>query len=436
MSEERNGMNVLIVGGGGREHAIAWKIAQSPRAGKLYAAPGNAGMAAVAECVNVSAEDIAGLAAFAAEREVALTIVGPEAPLVAGITDLFASRSLGIFGFGRGAAKLEGSKVWAKEFMRRHGIPTGGFAVCADSGAAFSAISRAEPPFVIKADGLAAGKGVIIARTQDEARAAIELMMLRREFGAAGERIVIEEYLEGPEVSILSLFDGKTYRLFAPSQDHKRARDNDLGPNTGGMGAYAPVPALAPGMLERIRSAIIEPTFEGMREDGIACAGALYFGVMLTADGPMVLEYNCRFGDPETQAVLPLYEGDLLDALEAAAAGELDRVAFAGGSRAAACVVVASGGYPGTYRKGFEISGLEEAADRGCLVFHAGTALRGDAVVTAGGRVLGVTAVADDLAAAIENAYRGVGAIRFEGAFSRSDIGKRALSPGGRKEQR
>jgi len=429
-------MKVLIVGGGGREHAIAWKIAQSPELGELYAAPGNAGIAAVAECVGVRSDDTAGLLAFAEENGVDLTIVGPEAPLVAGIVDLFSARGLEVFGFGRDGARLEGSKVWAKEFMRRHGIPTARFAACDDAASALAAIERGTPPFVVKADGLAAGKGVIVAATRGEAREAIELVMLKREFGAAGNRLVVEEFLEGPEVSILSLFDGAAYRLFAPSQDHKRALDGDRGPNTGGMGAYAPVPALSPAMLERIRASIIEPTFEGMRADGIAGAGILYFGLMLTEEGPKVLEYNCRFGDPETQAVLPLFDGDLLAAIDAAARGELDRAAFSNSPLSAACVVVASEGYPGSYRTGFEIAGLDEAERRGCVVFHAGTALRDGAIVTAGGRVLGVTAVAPGLGEAIAKAYRGVDAVRFEGAFRRGDIGARALVTGERKEQR
>lgn len=429
-------MRVLVIGGGGREHAIAWKLSQSPRLAKLYAAPGNAGIARVAECVPVGADDAQRLLDFALEKRIDLTVVGPEAPLVAGIADRFSARGLGIFGFSGAGARLEGSKVWAKEFMRRHGVPTAGFTVCEGADAAFAAIERTPTPLVLKADGLAAGKGVIIAATRGEAREAVSLVMVKKEFGTAGNRLVVEEYLEGAEVSILALFDGSTYRLFAPSQDHKRALDGDRGPNTGGMGAYAPVPDFTADALGRVRAEIIEPTFKGMRADGIAGAGILYFGLMLSAGGPKVLEYNCRFGDPETQAVLPLFDGDLLETIDAATRGELDRVPFACGPRAAACVVVASGGYPGPYRTGFEIEGLDEAERRGCVVFHAGTALRGGSVVTAGGRVLGVTAVASGLAEAIGAAYRGVEAIRFEGARSRSDIGARALSGSGRKEQR
>ncbi len=429
-------MNILIVGSGGREHAIAWKAAQSGAVKKIYAAPGNAGIAGVAECVPLGAERMEDLLAFALERSIDLTIVGPEAPLVAGIVDLFTARGLRIFGFTKEGAKLEGSKVWAKEFMRRHRIPTGGFEAYDDAGAAVAAIDRGAPPFVIKADGLAAGKGVVIAGTREEARSAVDLMLVRREFGDAGSRLVVEEFLSGPEVSILSICDGSTYRLFAPSQDHKRALDGDRGPNTGGMGAYAPVPALSADLMERIRGEIVEPTFSGMRKEGIAGAGVLYFGLVLTAQGPKVLEYNCRFGDPETQAVLPLFEGDLVETMFAATEGSLDRRSFSNGAGAAACVVVASGGYPGPYRKGFAVSGLDEAAQRGCIVFHAGTALRDGAVVTAGGRVFGVTAVAADLRRAIEKAYRGVEAIRFEGAFARSDIGRRALGEAAGKEHR
>jgi phosphoribosylamine--glycine ligase len=434
MRREPSPMKILIIGSGGREHAIAWKVAQSPLAEKVYAAPGNAGIADCAECVPLGAERVEDLLAFALEKRIDLTVVGPEAPLVAGIVDRFSSRGLRIFGFGKDGAKLEGSKIWAKEFMRRHGIPTGDFAVFDHPEAAGAAVERAAPPFVIKADGLAAGKGVFIARTREEAREAIELVMVRREFGEAGARLVIEEFLTGAEASILSMFDGSTYRLFAPSQDHKRALDGDRGPNTGGMGAYAPVPALSPALQERIRTEIVEPTFAGMRKEGIAGAGVLYFGLMLTEEGPKVLEYNCRFGDPETQVILSLFEGDLVETIVAATEGSLAGRPFSNASGAAACVVIASGGYPGSCQKGFTVTGLDEAARRGCIVFHAGTALREGTVVTAGGRVFGVTAVGTDLREAIRRAYRGVEAIQFEGAFSRRDIGMRALEETGGKE--
>jgi len=420
-------MKVLVIGGGGREHALAWKIARSPGVETIYAAPGNAGIAGVAECVPVGAGDLEGLCALAIEKGVDLTVVGPEAPLVAGIADLFRRKGLRIFGFTGDGARLEGSKVWAKEFMKRHRIPTGAFAVCDDPAGALEALEAGSPPFVIKADGLAAGKGVIIATTTGAARVAIEKIMVERAFGEAGERIIVEEFLSGEEISVLSIFDGETYRLFAPSQDHKRAYDNDEGPNTGGMGAYAPVPIVDDELAGLIGREIIEPTFDGMRAEGIAGAGVLYFGLIVTPDGPKVLEYNCRFGDPETQVILPLFDGDLAEAIFAATERRLDEVPFMSGARAAACVVVASGGYPGDYTKGYEIEGIGKAGETGCTVFHAGTAMKNGTVVTAGGRVLGVTAVAPQLEEALRTAYRGVDAIRFTGCFSRTDIGKRGL---------
>jgi len=422
-------MKVLVVGSGGREHALVWKIAQSPQVEAVYAAPGNPGIAELAECVAVGPDDIGALAGFAAERGIDLTVVGPEAPLVAGIVDLFTSKGLRIFGFDRKGARLEGSKVWAKEFMERHGIPTGGFSIFSEAGAALDAIAAGKPPFVVKADGLAAGKGVIIASDAAEARAAVELVMKKREFGSAGDRIVLEEFLTGDEISVLALFDGASYRLFVPSQDHKRAYDGDEGPNTGGMGAYAPVPLYDEALAVRVKREIVEPTFEGMKREGMAGAGVLYFGLIITRDGPKVLEYNCRFGDPETQVILPLFDGDLAEAMFEAASGNLDAVRFENGAGAAACVVVASGGYPGPYTKGYPIEGLEEARRRGCVVFHAGTVAKGGAVLTSGGRVLGVTAVRPTLRGALDTAYRGVGAVRFADCFYRRDIGKKGLLP-------
>jgi len=420
-------MNVLVIGGGGREHALVWKIAQSSLVTRIYAAPGNAGIAGLAECVSVAAEDLDGLLKLAVEKKIDLTVVGPEAPLVAGIVDLFSSKGLRVFGFDQKGARLEGSKVWAKEFMKKNGIPTGGFRVFGNAGAALKAIDTQSAPYVIKADGLAAGKGVIIAQTAREARFAIELIMKRRDFGAAGERIVMDDFLVGDEISILALFDGASHRLFAPSQDHKRAFDGDEGPNTGGMGAYAPVPVYTAELAARVEKEIIQPTFEGMNAEGVTGAGVVYFGIMVTKEGPKVLEYNCRFGDPETQAILPLFKGDLAQVMFEAAAGNLAGVSFENSGEAAACVVIAAGGYPGSYQKGYTVEGLEEARDRGCVVFHAGTALKDGAVVTSGGRVLGVTAAAPTLQAALDTVYRGVDAIRFTGCFSRRDIGKKGL---------
>ncbi|MBN2185548.1 MAG: phosphoribosylamine--glycine ligase [Candidatus Krumholzibacteriota bacterium] len=420
-------MKVLVIGSGGREHTIAWKIDQSEKVDKIYAAPGNAGMKDIAECVPVDAEDKHALARFALEKEIDLTVVGPEGPLVSGIVDLFNEKGLRIFGFGSKGALLEGSKVWAKQFMGRYRIPTGGFTAFDEHCFAQEAIDDGSPPFVIKADGLAAGKGVIICNSHAEARDAVDRMMKRSDFGKAGQRIIIEEYLEGPEISILAVFDGKDYRLFVPSQDHKRAFDNDEGPNTGGMGAYAPVPFLDHELSEKIRIEIIERTFNGIQQEKIKGAGLVYFGIILTEAGPKVLEYNCRFGDPETQVILPLFNGDLFEVLYEAVMQNLDTVDFENSTDSCACVVIASGGYPGEYKKGYEISGLKEADDRGCIIFHAGTAIDKGRTVTAGGRVLGVTAVARTLEDALNKTYNGVEIIKFKDCFSRTDIGKKGL---------
>jgi phosphoribosylamine--glycine ligase len=420
-------MKVLVIGSGGREHTLVWKIAQSSNVKKIYAAPGNAGMAELAECMPVGVDDHGGLLSLAEERDIDLTIVGPEAPLVDGIVDLFTSNGKRIFGFDSKGAQLEGSKIFAKEFMSRHGVPTGGFDVFSDPNEVLKVIEEREPPFVLKADGLAAGKGVIIAESRRDALIAVTKIMKEKAFGSAGDRIVLEEFLEGQEISILALFDGETYRLFVPSQDHKRAQDGDEGPNTGGMGAYAPVPVADAAFLERVRIEVAEPTFEGMGKDGFTGAGVVYFGLILTDDGPKVLEYNCRFGDPETQVILPLFEGDLAEVMFAATERKLGDVPFESSGSSAACIVMASGGYPGSYEKGFPIDGLEEARKRDCIVFHAGTRIDSGRVVTAGGRVLGVTAVAKSLEGALDKAYNGVEAISFEKAFHRTDIGRKGL---------
>ncbi|MBN1164704.1 MAG: phosphoribosylamine--glycine ligase [Candidatus Krumholzibacteriota bacterium] len=421
-------MKVLVIGGGGREHALVWKMSQSPMVDEIFAAPGNAGMAEISQCIPLPGSDHKALMRLAAENDIDLTVVGPEAPLVSGIVDLFTENGLRIFGFDRRGALLEGSKVWAKEFMRKYKIPTGSFRAFDDPGAAQDALDLSSPPFVIKADGLAAGKGVLICRTVEDARGAIHRIMREKAFGPAGARIVLEEFLEGPEVSILALFDGKDYRLFVPSQDHKRAYDGDKGPNTGGMGAYAPVPILDKKLEERIRIEIIEPTLDGIQSEDISGAGVIYFGLIITEEGPRVLEYNCRFGDPETQVILPLLKADLFEVLYEASAGNLDSVDFENSGDACACVVVAAGGYPGEYTKGVEITGLEKADEKGCIVFHAGTALQGGKVVNSGGRVLGVTAVARKLEDALAKAYSGVDVIKFKDCFSRRDIGKKGLT--------
>ncbi len=420
-------MKVLVLGSGGREHALIWKIAQSDKVDKIYAAPGNAGIAELAECVDISVNDKRKLMEFAGAKGIDLTVVGPEAPLVSGIVDLFVENGLRIFGFDGRGALLEGSKVWAKEFMRKYRIPTGGFAAFNNHCEAQNAVDAGKPPFVVKADGLAAGKGVIICETREKARGAIEKMMKEKELGEAGSRVIIEEYLEGPELSILAVFDGRDYRLFAPSQDHKRVFDDDKGPNTGGMGAYSPVPWLDRGLSEKIRIEIIEPTLNGIQAEEITGAGVIYFGLMITREGPKVLEYNCRFGDPETQAILPLFKGDLFEVLFEATGSNLESVDFENSADSCACVVIASGGYPGPYGKGYRISGLEKADDTGCIVFHAGTAIRDGGFVNDGGRVLCVTAVARNLQDALEKAYRGVDLISFQDCFSRRDIGRKAL---------
>ena len=420
-------MKVLVIGGGGREHAIVWKLSQSPQVDTIYVAPGNAGMAGIGECVTIGPEDKKALFDFALEKEIDLTVVGPEAPLVTGIVDLFHGEGLRIFGFDSRGALLEGSKVWAKQFMEKYNIPTGGFTVFDNHCSAQNAIDAGRPPFVIKADGLAAGKGVLICRNVEEARQAVEMVMQERKFGAAGDRIVFEEFLEGPELSVLAVFDGKDYRLFVPSQDHKRAFDGDSGPNTGGMGAYAPVPVLDHALEEKIRIEIIERTLSGIQSEGIKGSSVVYFGLMLTSAGPKVLEYNCRFGDPETQVILPLLKTDMFEVLYGATENNLESVDFENSDEACTCVVIASGGYPGRYEKGLEITGIAEAEETGCTVFHAGTEIENGRTVTSGGRVLGVTAMAPTLREATDKAYTGVDKISFENCFSRRDIAWRAL---------
>ena len=420
-------MKILVVGGGGREHTIAWKLSRSSHVDTIYAAPGNAGIAGIGECVPIGADDNKGLLEFAREKKVDLTVVGPEAPLVSGIVDLFRQEGLRIFGFDSKGALLEGSKVWAKQFMEKYDIPTGEFAVFDNHCAAQNAIDAGKPPFVVKADGLAAGKGVLICKTIEEAREAVEMVMKQKKFGTAGDRIVFEEFLEGPELSVLAVFDGKDYRLFVPSQDHKRAFDGDKGPNTGGMGAYAPVPVLDHALEEKIRIEIIERTLSGIQSEKVEGAGVVYFGLMLTSAGPKVLEYNCRFGDPETQVILPLLKTDLFEVLYEATQNNLESVDFENNDEACTCVVIASGGYPGKYEKGFEISGIAEAEEAGCAVFHAGTAIENGRTVNSGGRVLGVTATAPTLREATDRAYAGVDRISFENCFSRRDIAWRAL---------
>ncbi len=421
-------MKVLVVGSGGREHALVWKIAQSPRVTQVYAAPGNAGTAELAENVPIGAEDVDALAAFAEREGVDLTVVGPEAPLVLGIVDRFRERGLRIFGPTADAARLEGSKAFAKAVMARCGVPTAEYREFSDPGEARAYIRERGAPIVIKADGLAAGKGVTVARTLDEALEAVDAVMVERRFGEAGARVVVEECLAGEEASFLAFCDGKNVLPMASSQDHKPVFDNDEGPNTGGMGAYSPAPVVTPELFDEIVETVIRPTVEGLAREGTPYVGVLYAGLMIQDGRPKVLEFNCRFGDPECQPIVMRMKGDLVPVLEACIDGTLDRVSLEWDPRPAVCVVMASGGYPGSYTKGHEIRGLDDAARLDdVVVFHAGTRREGGRVVTAGGRVLGVTALGEDIPAAIRRAYQAVERISWEGVHYRRDIGRKAL---------
>jgi phosphoribosylamine--glycine ligase len=418
---------ILVVGSGGREHALVWKLAQSPRAEAIYCAPGNAGIAQQAECVPISVLDLPGLADFAAEKKIDLTVVGPEAPLAAGIVDVFKERGLRVFGPERKAAVLESSKVWSKGFFARYDLPTGCFASFDAPGEAIAYLDAQTYPVAVKADGLAAGKGVTIAHTREEAVEAITDSLVRGAFGESGRRVVIEEFLEGPEVSMMAISDGEHLYALPASQDHKRILDDDQGPNTGGMGCYSPVPIFPEEMYQHTLEHILKPTVQAMAGEERPFVGCLYAGLVLTEEGPKLLEYNCRFGDPESQVVLPRLEADLVDLLEAAVEGRLPEAVAPASSGAAACVVMASGGYPGEYETGKLIRGLEGAAeDPEVVVFHAATKRTDEGVVTAGGRVLGVTGLGDTLSSALDTAYEAVGKISFEGAYWRRDIGRRA----------
>lgn len=425
-------MRILVIGSGGREHALVWKIAQSKLVDKIFCAPGNAGTAAQAENIDLRADDIAGLVEFARAEKIDLTVVGPEVPLTLGIADEFGKYRLGIFGPGKAAAALEGSKVFSKELMRKYKVPTADFEVFSEPAAACAYIEKIGAPCVVKADGIAAGKGVIVAKTPDEAKAAVRQIMQERIFGAAGSRVVIEECLQGQEASILVLTDSKDVIPLASSQDHKRIFDNDQGPNTGGMGAYSPAPVVTPALFEEIMKKIVYRTIDGLAKEGIAYRGILYAGVMLTRDGPKTLEFNARFGDPETEAILPRMRSDIVEAMLATAGGTVGKYKRAGGlswqTRPCVCVVCAAGGYPGEYKKGALIQGLDEAASmKDIVVFHAGTKRDNGSVVTSGGRVLCVAGCGADIRAARDRTYRAVGKIHFEGMQYRTDIGRHAL---------
>lgn len=421
-------MKILVVGGGGREHTLVWKIVQSPLVDETYAAPGNAGIAQLARCVPLGAEDLSGLADFAQEEAIDLTVVGPELPLVLGIVDEFERRGLKIFGPSRAGAEIEGSKVFCKELLRKYAIPTANFEAFDEANRAIAYIERRGSPIVVKADGLAAGKGSIVATSITEAVKAVEKIMVERVFGEAGERVVVEEFLEGEEASILALTDGEAIVPLVPSQDHKRVLDGDQGPNTGGMGAYAPAPVITGELAELVFQQILQPTIRALNREGRPYKGVLYAGLMVTSEGPKVLEFNCRFGDPESQVVLPLMEGDLVEAIEAVCQGRLHRVKIGERPGAAVCVVLASGGYPGPYEKGKAIKGLDRLSELDNVVaFHAGTALRDGELVTNGGRVLGITGFGRSIIEAIERTYGAVELVYFEGMHFRRDIGHRAL---------
>jgi len=417
-----------VVGSGGREHALAWKLAHDSSRPEIFCAPGNAGTALVGTNVNISATDIAGLLAWANEHRPALTVVGPEAPLCEGIADRFAEAGFKVFGPCRAAAQLEGSKAFAKDVMQAAGVPTAAFARFEDAAAAKAYLRRQGAPIVVKADGLAAGKGVTVATTVEQAEAAVDEALVQKAFGDAGRSVVIEECLVGEEASILALVDGERIVMLASSQDHKRVFDRDEGPNTGGMGAYSPAPVVTDDLWPMIREQVFARTLAELKRRGITFRGVLYAGLMMTAAGPKVLEFNCRFGDPETQAILPRWDGDLLPALEACAEGRLEERLVRWKREACVCVVMAAGGYPGSYAKGDEISGLDAAGRlQDVVVFHAGTKLDGGRVVTTGGRVLGVTALGADLRSAVRRAYEACGVIRFDRAHFRKDIAARAF---------
>jgi phosphoribosylamine---glycine ligase len=421
-------MKVLLIGSGGREHALAWKTAQSPRLASLYCAPGNPGIAEVAECVDLKADDIAGLADFADRNDIDLTVVGPERPLVLGLADELRRRNRLVYGPSAAAARLEGSKAFTDDLLARYGISRKGFATFTEASAALAYAAEHAYPLVVKADGDAFGKGVKVCATGEEAEEFINRCLVAKEFGASGERIVIEECLVGPECSIKVFTDGQTVVPMVPSQDHKRMGEGDTGDNTGGMGCYTPVPVVDDALLQTILTDLIEPTIRAMEAEGSPYSGTLYGGCMLTPDGPDLLEYNCRFGDPETQVVLPCLETDLLDILEATAAGRLADIEVTWKAQACICVVIASGGYPGPYAKGKAITGIAEAEQNPLVkVFHAGTAMQDGQLVTAGGRVLGVTALGDTLREAKDCAYEAIGKIHFEDMYFRRDIGWRAL---------
>jgi phosphoribosylamine--glycine ligase len=419
-----NEMKVLIIGGGGREHALAWKLAQSPKVSKLYCAPGNGGIASIAQCVPIKAMDIEGAVSFAKSERIDLVVVAPDDPLAGGMVDAMEAAGIRAFGPHKNAAIIESSKAFSKDLMKKYGIPTAGYEVFNNSDSAIAHLKKSKYPIVVKADGLALGKGVIIAQNFDEAEKAVHDMMAGKVFGTAGDTVVIEEFMTGPEVSILAFTDGKTVVPMVSSQDHKRALDNDKGLNTGGMGTFSPSRLYDEALNTFCMENIFTPTIRAMNSEGRKFKGVLYFGLMLTPEGPKVLEYNARFGDPETQVVLPRLKTDLVEIFEAVIDEKLDSVKIEWDNNAAVCVILASGGYPGKYRTGLEIEGIEEAEkEAGVVVFHAGTKLENGKCLTAGGRVLGVTAIAETMDKAREKAYQAVDRIHFPDMHYRRDIG-------------
>jgi len=420
-------MKILVLGNGGREHALVWKLKQSTRVEKIYVAPGNAGTADLAENIDIEATDINKLIEFGKEEKIDLTVVGPEAPLVAGVVDAFEEEGLKVFGPNQAAAQLEGSKVFSKDFMRKYNIPTAKYESFADAKEAIDYIKKEGAPIVVKAEGLAAGKGVIVAQTVDEAVKAVEEIMVNEKFGEAGERIVVEEFLAGEEATVLAFTDGETIVPMIPSQDHKPAYDGDKGPNTGGMGAYAPAPIATEELMAKVYEEILVPTIEGLKKEGITFKGVLYSGLMIVDGEAKVIEYNVRLGDPEAEVVLPLLKNDLVDIMEAIIEEKLDGVDVEWLQQTSVCVIMASGGYPVAYEKGKEINGIKEAEAEDIIVFQAGTDFKDDKLVTAGGRVLGVTALGNGYQATIDRAYEGVKKIDFADAHYRTDIGAKAI---------
>ena len=418
-------MKVLIVGSGGREHAIAWKVAQSKKVTEIYCAPGNAGIAEYASCVDISAMEFDKLAEFAKDKEIDLTIVGMDDPLVGGIVDVFEAQGLRVFGPRKNAAILEGSKAFSKDLMKKYGIPTAGYENFEDPKEALAYLEKAQFPIVLKADGLALGKGVLICITLEEAKEGVKSIMEDKKFGTAGNKMVIEEFMTGREVSVLSFVDGKTIKTMTSAQDHKRAGDGDTGLNTGGMGTFSPSPFYTKEVDEFCRKYIYQATVDAMASEGRAFKGIIFFGLMLTENGPKVLEYNARFGDPEAQVVLPRMKNDIVEVFEACVDGTLDQIDLQFEDNAAVCVVLASDGYPVKYEKGYVIKGLENFQNRdGYYVFHAGTKQTEEGIVTNGGRVLGVTATGKDLKGARANAYEAIKLVEFENKYYRHDIGK------------